>query len=100
MMNKQALIAQVEDLQVGETHVRVERVPVEGVDAAQINVALQRVRNSMNQITNRLRKRSAAEFVVESASILSPDRNSVLCMAMTTKLRNGSENEDDDSIDI
>lgn len=77
--------AQIEALEVGESHVRLERVPVTKATEDAIKAALDLTRNGVAQITNRLRKANKGDFAVESVTMLSPDRKSVFCMAVTTR---------------
>lgn len=98
MTAKQSFVSQIEGLDVGESHVRIERIPLKAADAQKVNDAVTRVRNSMNQITNRLRKTALMDFSVETTSMISPDRKSIFAMAITTKIR--EDNREDDQIDI
>jgi len=84
----------VEGLDMGESHVRLERLPIEDAEESVIKDTLAKVRNGQNQITNRLRKAGKGNYRVESVSMLAPDRLSILCMAVTTRV------EDEDEIDI
>lgn len=77
--------AQIESLEVGESHVRLERVPVTKATDTAIKEKLDTARNGVAQITNRLRKAGKGDFAVESVTMLSPDRKSVFCMAVTTR---------------
>lgn len=80
------MTAQIEALQVGESHVRLERVPVTKATETTIKEKLDLARNGVAQITNRLRKANKGDFAVESVTMLSPDRKSVFCMAVTTRI--------------
>lgn len=82
----QALSKQVEELEVGESHVRLERLPIKEADDDSIKETLARLRNGQNQISNRLRKNDKGDFRVESVSMLSPDRAAIFCMAVTTRV--------------
>ena len=89
-----SLVSQVETLDIGESHVRLERLPIEDAGEDEIKEVLAKVRNSQNQITNRLRKAGKGDFKVESVSMLAPDRASIFCMAVTTRV-DGDEEEVD-----
>lgn len=82
----QSFVQQIEALGVGESHVRLERLPIEDADEESIKDTLARVRNGQNQITNRLRKAGKGDYKVESVSTLAPDRQSIFCMAVTTRI--------------
>lgn len=84
--SSQSLMAQIETLDVGESHVRLERLPIEDVSDEKIKETLAKVRNGSNQITNRLRKGGKGDYRVESAAMLAPDRASIFCMAVTTRV--------------
>lgn len=88
-------VEQVRALAVGESHVRLERIAIEEASDDSIKESLARVRNSSNQIANRLRKKEGTEYRVESVSLLAPDRLSILCMAVTTRFA-GDEDDGDD----
>ena len=77
----------VANLEIGESYARLERVPMESADVEEINAALSRVRNAMNQITNRLRRTTDMDFTVEGFTALSSDRKSIYAMAVTTKVK-------------
>lgn len=89
----QAYAAQIEGLDIGESNVRLERLPIKDANEDTVKDTLARVRNGQNQIANRLRKAGKGEYRVESVSMLAPDRASILCMAVTTRV-------EDDEIDI
>lgn len=87
-------VQQIEALDRDDTHVRIEKLPIGEASADAINETVQRVRNAASQITNRLRKKDGRDYRVESLATISPDRTSVLCMAVTTRI------EDEEEIDI
>ena len=86
----QAYVKQIEELDIGESNVRLERLPIKDADEDAVKDTMARIRNSQNQIANRLRKSGKGDYRVESVSMLSPDRTNILCMAVTTRV------EDDD----
>lgn len=92
--SNKSLSQQIEELEDRESHVRLERLPIEKATVAAINDMLAKVRNSQNQITNRLRKNGKGEYRVESISTLAPDRLSIFCMAVTTRV------DEEEEIDI
>ena len=82
----QTLSNTIEMLELGESHVRLERVPLEGATDEAIKESLARVRNGQNQVANRLRKSGKGDYRVETVSALAPDRQSIFCMAVTTRV--------------
>ena len=82
----QSFSQQVTVLAMGDSHVRLERLPIEDATDETIKEVLAKVRNSQNQITNRLRKAGVGNYRVESVSMLAPDRASIYCMAVTTRV--------------
>lgn len=91
MSKTQSLAQQIAELEVEDSHVRLERLPIAGASDETIKAVLARVRNASNQITNRLRKKDGSNYRVESISMLAPDRASIFCMAVTTRI----DEEDD-----
>ena len=92
-MDKLTFTGQLESLEIGESLVKVERLPLEGATAEDITKTVTRVRNGCSQITNRISKKQEQYYQVESLTTLTPDRTGVFCMAVVTRV-------DGDEIDI
>lgn len=93
-------------LSLGETYSKTSRLPIEDASQEEINLTLQKLRNTTNQGLSKIRAVTGRNFRSESGVMLTDDRAALLCTVAVTRFEGEDdeyeeipEGEDDEAID-
>lgn len=94
--NEDSVANQIRQLAVGQSFSRSRRLSLITPEPVDAGKALNKLRNSINQVVGRLRREDPGSyFRVESVTATTSDHRAVICTAVVTKLDEDEAEETD-----